>query len=178
METLAVNGRDCTLLRLLGKGKGGYSYLASDGEKTFVLKQIHHEPCAYYQFGDKLQSELNDYARLCALGLRLPALIEVDRENERLLKEYIPGETVMDLVKRGPVPEACFRQVRAMCALLEPAGLNIDWFPTNFVLSEADGLLYYIDYECNSYMDEWSFENWGCRYWSQTEELQAYLAAH
>ena len=38
-----------------------------------------------------------------------------------------------------------------------------------------DGLLWYIDYECNSYMEEWSFENWGIRYWSRTPAFEAYL---
>lgn len=42
------------VIKLLGKGKGGYSYLASDGTNLYVLKQIHHEPCSYYQFGDKI----------------------------------------------------------------------------------------------------------------------------
>ena len=51
--------------------------------------------------------------------------------------------------------------------------MNIDYFPTNFVVS--GGLLYYVDYECNGYMDEWSFENWGVRYWFRTPELTAYL---
>ena len=26
-----------------------------------VVKQIHHEPCGYYQFGNKIQAEMNDY---------------------------------------------------------------------------------------------------------------------
>ena len=34
-----------------------------------------------------------------------------------------------------------------MCARLYPAGLNIDYYPTNFV--PCGGALYYIDYECN-----------------------------
>ena len=38
-----------------------------------VLKQIHHEPCSYYTFGNKIQSELNDYERLKNAGLRLPS---------------------------------------------------------------------------------------------------------
>lgn len=50
---LSVNGKNCSVIKLLGKGKGGYSYLASDGTNQYVLKQIHHEPCSYYQFGDK-----------------------------------------------------------------------------------------------------------------------------
>ena len=60
-----------------------------------------------------------------------------------------------------------------MTQLAKNAGLNIDYFPTNFVVQS--GLLYYIDYECNSYMDEWSFENWGVKYWSKTPEFEEYL---
>lgn len=32
------------IVKLLGKGKGGYSYLVTDGNAQYVLKQIHHEP--------------------------------------------------------------------------------------------------------------------------------------
>ena len=60
-----------------------------------------------------------------------------------------------------------------MAAKAKAAGLNIDYFPTNFVI--RDGLLWYVDYECNAYMDEWNFENWGIRYWSKTPEFEAYL---
>ena len=60
-----------------------------------------------------------------------------------------------------------------MAARAKAAGLNIDYFPTNFVVN--GGLLYYVDYECNGYMDEWSFENWGVKYWSRTPEFERYL---
>ena len=153
-------------IKLLGRGKGGYSYLVTDGEKEYVLKQIHHEPCDYYQFGDKLQSELRDYGRLKELGIRMPELYDVDTPNERLLKEYIVGDTIAELVKKDAVKPEYVEQVRQMCAVLYAAGLNIDYYPTNFVVQ--DGLLYYIDYECNSYMDEWNFDNWGIQYWVQT----------
>ena len=59
---LTINEKDFQVLRLLGKGKGGYSWLVTDGAGEYVIKQIHHEPCDYYQFGDKLASELRDYA--------------------------------------------------------------------------------------------------------------------
>ena len=55
-------------------------------------------------------------------------------------------------------------------------GLNIDYFPTNFVVQ--DGEVYYIDYECNNYMDEWNFENWGVKYWSKTKEFMEYIEKH
>ena len=38
--------------------------------------------------------------------------------------------------------------------------------------------LYYIDYECNDYMEEWNFENWGVKYWSKTPEFLQYVQEH
>ena len=39
--------------------------------------------------GDKLQSELTDYDRLCAAGIPVPKLLGVDRAGERILKAYV-----------------------------------------------------------------------------------------
>ncbi|WP_294495582.1 hypothetical protein [uncultured Ruminobacter sp.] len=142
----------------------------------YVLKQIHHEPCSYYQFGDKIQSEINDYRRLSDIGIRIPKMIEVDVQNERVLKEYIEGDTIYDLVCRDEMKDDYVSQVKDMCRLLYPSNTNIDYFPTNFVV--RDGLIYYIDFECNNYMDEWNFENWGIKYWSKTPEFMEYWNSH
>lgn len=163
MESMEVNGRRYTVIRLLGKGKGGYSYLATDGEKEYVLKQIHHEPCDYYQFGDKIQSEIRDYQRLLQVGIRMPKMLDVDVAQERILKEYIDGPVISDLVSQGQMRQDYFDQVRQMASKLQAQGLNIDYYPTNFVVQ--DGLIYYVDYECNPYSDQWNFENWGIQYW-------------
>ncbi|MGN0746407.1 MAG: hypothetical protein ACI4ML_07025 [Aristaeellaceae bacterium] len=173
MDFITVNSREFRILRLLGKGKGGYSYLGEDETGRYVIKQIHHEPCDYYTFGDKLASECRDYERLSALGLTMPKLLDVDEAQERLLKEYIPGETMDRLILRDGVPDEARWQLQAMCDLLYPAGLNIDYFPTNFIFHQ--GLLYYIDYECNGYMSEWDYEHWGRKYWYRTEEFLAHF---
>ncbi len=103
-----VNQKEYKIVKLLGHGKGGYSYLAEREGKFYVLKQIHHEPCEYYSFGNKIEAEQNDYNRLLQTGIRIP----------------------------------------------------------------------YIDYECNNYMDEWNFENWGIKYWSKTTEFIDYMEQH
>ncbi len=172
-KTMQVNDRDFLIIKLLGKGKGGYSYLASDGQRQYVLKQIHHEPCEYYQFGNKIEAEINDYNKLKALGIKMPEMIEVDIPQERILKEYIDGKTIFDLVLSDSMKPDYVEQVREMCSVLYAAHLNIDYFPTNFIVQ--NGELYYIDYECNDYMAEWSFENWGIRYWSRTDEFLQYV---
>ena len=162
-DIMTVNGTEYEIIKLLGKGKGGYSYLARKGGKLFVLKQIHHEPCDYYTFGNKIESEIRDYHRLKELGIKMPEMIDVDVENERILKEFIDGDTIFDIVARGEMKQTYIDQVKEMCALLYPQGLNIDYYPTNFI--PQNDILYYIDYECNGYMDEWNFENWGIQYW-------------
>ena len=173
-DRVTACGQEYHVIRLLGHGKGGYSYLAERDGAQAVLKQIHHEPCDYYSFGNKIEAERRDYARLREAGIRIPELTAIDEENERIVKEYIEGETVFDLVCRGGDAVPYLPQVREMAAQARAAGLNIDYFPTNFVI--RDGLLWYIDYECNGYMDEWNFENWGIKYWSRTPEFEAYLA--
>lgn len=176
MQTMTVNGTEYNILRLLGHGKGGYSYLAERDGRKLVLKQIHHEPCDYYTFGNKIEAEKNDYERLLNAGIRIPKMLDIDVENERIVKEYIEGETIFDMVKNDVPTEIYLEQVRAMAEQARAAGLNIDYFPTNFVVQ--DGMIYYIDYECNNYMDEWNFENWGIKYWSKTPEFLEYLQQH
>ena len=168
-DSMTVNDAEYTVLHLFGKGKGGYSYLVTDGATQYVLKQIHHEPCEYYTFGDKLRSELRDYETLCRLGIPVPRLLAVDTTQERILKEYIAGQTAAEQLKAGRMGPDWLKQVQAMCCLLYPAGWNIDYYPTNVV--PCNGTLYYIDYECNAYMAQWDFEHWGVQYWTaQTPE--------
>ncbi|QUA51700.1 serine/threonine-protein kinase [Aristaeella lactis] len=169
-------GETYRIIRLLGHGKGGYSYLAEKDNRQFVLKQIHHEPCDYYTFGNKIEAERRDYERLKQAGIRIPEMIAIDEKTERIVKEYIEGDTVFDLVRSGQSAAPYLEQVREMAGKAKAAGLNIDYFPTNFVI--RNGLIWYVDYECNEYMDEWNLENWGIRYWSRTPEFEEYLAQH
>ena len=175
-EVLTVCGDEYRLIRLLGHGKGGYSYLAVHGKQEVVLKQIHHEPCDYYNFGNKIEAERNDYERLRRAGIRIPSMIAIDTETERIVKEYIEGETVFDYVKAGNSVDNYIVQVMEMAKRAKSAGLNIDYFPTNFVMH--GDLIWYVDYECNEYMEEWNFENWGIKYWSQSAEFLEYVESH
>ena len=176
MEHLTLNNAVYEVCTLLGHGKGGYSYLVQQGSRQYVLKQIHHEPCAYYTFGNKIESEWNDYHKLQNAGIRIPKMLDIDWEQERILKEYIPGPTIFDLVKQDAVLPEYFHQARYMAWQAQQAGLNIDYFPTNFVV--CDGTLYYVDYECNVYDPKWNFENWGNDYWWKSPAFLDYVSQH
>lgn len=171
-QIININQNSYKILKELGHGKGGYSYLVEDENKNkYVLKQIHHESCSYYQFGNKIESEVRDYNRLNEIGINLPKMIYVDYQREIIIKDFIDGPTIDKLVIEDKMEESYFFQIRKMCEILYKNNLNIDYFPTNFVVDE-NKVLFYIDYECNDYMDEWNFENWGIKYWSRTDEFK------
>jgi len=106
----------------------------------------------------------------------MPELIEVDREKELILKAFIDGPSIYELVLREEMVTDYYEQVRAMCRMLYPAGLNIDYFPTNFIVE--DGKLWYIDYECNVYDPRWDFEHWGNDYWWKSPVFLEYEQVH
>ena len=164
-DTLTINNVTYEIIKLLGHGKGGYSYLVKNNSTYFVLKKIHHEPCSYYQFGNKIEAELNDYKRLLKTGIRIPKMISFDKDEEIIIKEYIEGETIKTLVDKKENVQKYIDQLSEFLPLLYSYNLNIDYYPTNFIVNTKDDLIYYIDYECNNYDPKWNFENWGKEYW-------------
>lgn len=58
----------------------------------------------------------------------MPKLLDIDETQERILKEYIPGDTVYQQVEKDALPEICLQQVKEMCTKLYTAHTNIDYF--------------------------------------------------
>jgi len=169
-----VNGTIVEIIKHIGKGKGGDSYLARYNNRNVVFKKMHYEPCDTYTFeNNKLQSELRDYNTLKKVGITIPELICYDDEQQFLIKEYVDGMTVAELVGQGRLKDIYVVQMFEMCALLYAEKLNIDYFPTNFVVENEK--LYYIDFECNGYMEEWDFENWGIYFWANTNGMSKFI---
>ena len=148
---------------------GGKQYKVAPGDVLEIEKLDVEEgaevelPVIFVADGDKIEAELRDYERLQKAGIRIPRMHAVDRDAERIVKDYVEGPTVMELVQSGVSVEPYLPQVRDMAAKAMAAGLNIDYYPTNFVVH--DGLLWYVDYECNDYSEQWDFEHWGIQYW-------------
>lgn len=56
LQSINIGGKEYRIIRLLGHGKGGYSYLTECDGRQVVVKKIHHEPCDYYEFGNKIEA--------------------------------------------------------------------------------------------------------------------------
>ena len=163
------------ILRFLGKGKSGYSYLAEHTGSTVVLKLMHDEPNPYYEFaGNKVEAEVKSYTNLVEAGIKVPKLISKNPDENYLVKDYVSGTIASKLIAEGKITSPIIKKLFNYSSRAKLAGLNIDYFPTNFVL-DPTGELFYIDYETNSYSDEWSLENWGIYYWANSEGFTKFL---
>jgi serine/threonine protein kinase len=164
-----------SVLKLLGKGKSGYSYLAEHYNRNYVLKLMHYEPCPYYSFGNsnKVTLEVNAYHKLREIGITIPKLIYHNAGENYLVKEYKDGITAMELIGRNKISNSILAQLFDMSLQARNNGINIDYFPSNFIVS--NDRLVYIDYEFNPYSHEWNLENWGIHYWQNTFGMRKYL---
>lgn len=162
-----------TIVKLLGKGKSGYSYLATNNGSGYVLKLMHDEPCAYYNFeGNKTELEVESYKRLSALNLPMPIILEYDFDKNYIVKEFINGPTATEMIIHKAIQEYHIQQLFEMSNKIKTSGWNIDFFPSNFVVENE--LVFYIDYESNKFMEEWSLEKWGIYYWANSEGFQKF----
>ena len=173
-STIIINGKPLEIIKHIGKGKGGNSYLAKYENRQVVFKEMHYEPNDTYTFeSNKLQSELRDYKKLKSVGIAMPDLIYHDDKKQFLIKEYIDGQTIAEIVGANQLKAVHVKQMFYMCKLLYNKNLNIDYFPPNFVVE--NDILYYVDFECNTYMEEWDFENWGIYFWANTTGMKNFL---
>jgi TP53 regulating kinase-like protein len=169
VKSFVIDGRTFVAVRLLGHGKSGYSYLVKYRGRYYVVKAIHHEEVDYYKFGNKIQAESDSYAFLKKCHIRVPKCWGIDFQQELVLKEYIRGRNIADLIKKKQDVSAYIPQVEAMAKKANKNGINIDYYPPNFILRK--GLLYYVDYEIEKFDKRYTFEVWGKNYWTGKKGL-------
>lgn len=158
----------------IGKGKSGHSYLATKTRTKVVLKIMHDETSPYYHFSkNKADLEVNAYKTLLEVGINMPKLLHFDLNNKYIVKEYIEGKTAAQIIAKGELTDSIIAQLFTMSHRIRTKGFNIDFFPTNFVISGDK--LYYIDYEVNFYEHRWSLDNWGIYYWANSEGFEKFL---
>lgn len=173
-QRLRLEGRDYEILRLLGKGKSGHSWLVRAGEALFVYKKMHDETVEHYEFGNKTMDEVRMYERLLPTGVPLPRLVAWSDEEQWLLKEYADGPTAAELAASEALGEEHWRAILGAHLALKAGGWHVDYFPANFVWS--GGRMVLVDYEGHPYAREWDFPNWGIFYWLNAEGMREHLA--
>jgi tRNA A-37 threonylcarbamoyl transferase component Bud32 len=124
------------IIKYLGKGKSAYSYLIEYEGKLAVLKHIHYEliDLTYDLEENKLNHELRSYKQLEETKFLFPKLLFYDDENQYLIKEYIEGELLLDYISKGEIDLNIYVDILYAIYSAENNNMNIDYFPTNFML--------------------------------------------
>lgn len=172
-EFITVNKKNYQIEKELFCERNGISYLCSYKGDSFIVKKIHHEPCTMYACDNTVSIELENYHRLKEMGVLLPAIFDYDIEKELIVKEYIEGESVSNLIRNGNEIGEILNQVRNLSFTVKNFGLNLDYFPGNFKV--VNGKLYYMSLSCFPYREEKSFENFGNALWENRDALNDYV---
>lgn len=164
---------DYKIIKYLGRGKSAYSFLVERNGAYFVYKQMHQEVVDYYQFDNKLKHELEAYKTLKKFSINIPKLISYNQEEQYLIKEYIEGMTLAEKISSGVFDIDAYLTLYAHATILESKGINIDYFPTNFIYKNKE--IIYIDYEVNAYDPTWDFLHWGSIFLFHEKGFKKYL---
>lgn len=164
------------VIKELGKGKTGISYLVCKDEKQFVLKKMNQDVSDYEKQLEIFRGEKFCYERMCKIGIGVPKLYEFNEEEKYLVKEYISGICASELAaigykKENGLTDNHFKLIFDMHKRFKEIGIHVDYFPTNFIYT-TDEKIYCIDYECYDYNPEWDFINWGIYYWLNQEGMK------
>ena len=107
------------------------------------------------------------------LAVPVPELIHYDEDNHILAKAFDAGEPAAERAARDALDPAFWEQLFALSDRCREGGHNLDWFPTNFHLT--DSRLVCLDYEAPPWSVEWSLENWALWYWVNPAGLATFL---
>ena len=138
-----------TIERELGRGGFGVTYLARDKQgDRFVIKTIGNQIGSQTreQWAEFWENFANEAVKLATCGGRNPHIVKLykvirDRQLPCIVMEYIQGETLADIVKRGVLTEASalkyITQIGTALIEIHRQGLlHRDVKPTNIIVRQ------------------------------------------
>jgi predicted Ser/Thr protein kinase len=171
---ISTNIGELKIVEFLGRGKSGYSYLAEFGNQKLVFKLMHNEENPYYKFDkNRVELELKSYEILESITSNIPKLIDYSIDKNYLVKEFIDGKLASNAIAENILQKVHLERLIKLAKECEGLNINIDYFPSNFVITKDE--IFYIDYEVNEFMKEWSLENWGIYYWLNSKGFKMFI---
>ena len=123
--------------------------------------------------GDALMYSL---MRIKNAGIKAPKLFWIDKKAGYAVREYLQGESVMELISRENIPEDLYRQLFLNEYLAKVNKMTLNYEPDKWIIK--DGTLYYMLPQFIIYNEEKDLVKKYLRLWFPTKELAQYLANH
>jgi len=173
VNKIIANGISYEILEQIGKGQAGYSYLIKNNNDYYVLKQFYDDNNIKINIQKKYYEEVKAYQILSDIEIPIPKIIFKNKSEYYYIKEYIEGESLAYIIAKEKLNEKHIDQILIMCKKIYAKNLMLDYFPTNFI--EKNDILYYIDFGCGKYTDDWNFENNGIYFLVNTTGIKKFL---
>lgn len=149
----------------------GKFYLYKRDNAYVVIKELKEK---YDSEGEvEVDKEVFSYNRLRVLEIKTPKLLGYNRELNIVIKEYLEGENILDLIKNVEIKKENFIELLQYSETINSDNLNIDYFPANFIIK--DNSLYYVNYKVFPYSEELNLRNWGIYYWLNNEGIKKFM---
>ena len=123
--------------------------------------------------GDALMYSL---MRIKNAGIKAPKLFWIDKKAGYAVREYLQGESVMELISRENIPEDLYRQLFLNEYLAKVNKMTLNYEPDKWIIK--DGTLYYMLSQFIIYNEDKDLVKKYLRLWFPTKELAQYLANH
>ena len=123
--------------------------------------------------GDALMYSL---MRIKSAGIKAPKLFWIDKKAGYAVREYLQGESVMELISRENIPEDLYRQLFLNEYLAKVNKMTLNYEPDKWIIK--DGTLYYMLPQFIIYNEDKDLVKKYIRLWFPTKELAQYLANH
>ena len=141
----------------LHRGQSSDTYLVhNDLHLPFIVKAYHPETPA-------MARDVESYETLKALGVMMPLLLHVEPSQRMLVKQYLNGDTVAQMLKKQRLNPLLLSKMKDLADYLKNKGVMLDYHPENFIVS--DTLIYYVDYTCLPYDSTNDFDHVGLALW-------------
>lgn len=149
-----IDGREYFFIKNLSNSNANNIFLLQDSDTLYVYKKLNSQ---IFDF------ELYSYNMLKKFKINIPNLIFIDKENKIILREYIQGENIQELIKQKKINQDTLMEIFSISELLNINNFNIDYKPENFIVH--DNKLFYTKYVIYPYDESYNFHNYGVYFW-------------
>lgn len=145
------------------------SFLATYKDKEYEVFKFDYKTEA----GDALMYALT---RIKNSGVKAPKLFLIDKKAGYAVREYLEGESVMELLSKENLSEDLYKQIFQNAYYAKVNGMTLNYEPDKWIIK--DNTLYYMLPQFITYNEEKDLVKKYLRLWFPTKELAQYLANH
>lgn len=154
---ILLNHEAWMIKRHLHRGQSSDTYIVhNDLHLPFIIKAYHPDTHAFAR-------DVEDYETLKALGVMMPLLLHAETSQRMLVKQYLKGETVAQILKKQRLDPLLLSKMKDLADYLKNKGVMLNYHPENFMV--WDTLIYYVDYTCLPYDSTHDFDHVGLAHW-------------